>query len=341
MKNRVPWTHAGVGAVLCGAAAAACVYSLVQIRARPKKLVGENGSPQVPVGLLRLGHAVDFLHVLRNDVLLEKTIDRVSSRLYIYVDFEATKAGLSVRLKYLSEVYNMAWDLASYVGKYELDIRVVSSSDRAWEELLVLPELCGVFGYQGMDVTQLNATRHDELPRLVFYPLKLFVERQVNPSLFTYLEDENTIVEKEQVVVVGGTFDHLHNGHKKLLSFAASVTSKLLIVGVTAPHMLEKKKLGYLIQTLDVRKRKTGEYLQCIQPNLPIDVMTIDDPFGPSITSRQITGIVVSSETLAGAIKINDIRAERGLLPLKIYVCRRTECSTLSSSFIREQIAKR
>ncbi|OQR96087.1 hypothetical protein ACHHYP_17007 [Achlya hypogyna] len=341
MKQKVPWVPASLGTVLCGAAAAAAVYSLVQIRSRPKKLLGETGSPQVPVGLLRLEHpGDDFVHVLRNDVLLEKTIDRVSSRLYIYVESPVDMA-TSARLQFLSELYNSVWDLACYVGKFDLDMRLVSSSDRSWDDMVATPELNGVFGYMGMDVSTLNAARHSDLPRVVFYPLKTFVERVVNPAAFTYLEDPSVVVEKEAVVVVGGTFDHLHNGHKKLLSLAATATSKLLVVGVTAPHMLEKKKLGYLIQTLEVRKRKVTEYLASVQPALATDVMTIDDPFGPAISSSQVSGIVVSTETIPGALKINEIRSERGLAPLKIYVCRRTECSTLSSSFIREQIARR
>lgn len=35
------------------------------------------------------------------------------------------------------------------------------------------------------------------------------------------------------VVALGGTFDHLHAGHKILLSMAAWITSHKIIVGVT------------------------------------------------------------------------------------------------------------
>lgn len=35
------------------------------------------------------------------------------------------------------------------------------------------------------------------------------------------------------VVVLGGTFDHLHIGHKILLSMAAWITQEKIIVGVT------------------------------------------------------------------------------------------------------------
>lgn len=35
------------------------------------------------------------------------------------------------------------------------------------------------------------------------------------------------------VTAMGGTFDHLHAGHKILLSMAAWITSEKLIVGMT------------------------------------------------------------------------------------------------------------
>ena len=38
------------------------------------------------------------------------------------------------------------------------------------------------------------------------------------------------------VVAMGGTFDHLHSGHKILLSMAAWIARDTLIVGVTGAH---------------------------------------------------------------------------------------------------------
>ena len=52
---------------------------------------------------------------------------------------------------------------------------------------------------------------------------------------------------------MGGTFDHLHFGHKLFLSFAMLNTQKLLI-GVTKDFMLTKKKYGYALETISKRK---------------------------------------------------------------------------------------
>jgi len=47
------------------------------------------------------------------------------------------------------------------------------------------------------------------------------------------------------------------------------------------------------------------------------EIVKIDDPFTPGIRPG-LTHIIVSSETRANAEKINDIRKDKGLSPLKI-----------------------
>lgn len=44
------------------------------------------------------------------------------------------------------------------------------------------------------------------------------------------------------VSVIGGTFDHLHAGHKILLSMAAYITSEKLIVGITGMFQRKNNK---------------------------------------------------------------------------------------------------
>ena len=54
-------------------------------------------------------------------------------------------------------------------------------------------------------------------------------------------------------VVLGGTFDRLHAGHKILLSAALLRCDTCLTVGVTSPSLLTKKVLTELIQPVDQR----------------------------------------------------------------------------------------
>ena len=54
-------------------------------------------------------------------------------------------------------------------------------------------------------------------------------------------------------VVLGGTFDHFHIGHKLLLSTAAFVCAQSLLVGVTAASMLQRKTLLELVEPPNAR----------------------------------------------------------------------------------------
>jgi hypothetical protein len=47
------------------------------------------------------------------------------------------------------------------------------------------------------------------------------------------------------VTALGGTFDHLHAGHKILLSMAAYITSQKLIVGITGTYQIRHKKFFF------------------------------------------------------------------------------------------------
>lgn len=53
--------------------------------------------------------------------------------------------------------------------------------------------------------------------------------------------ERQELVKFHDYVVLGGTFDRLHNGHKILLSQAALRTKKLLTVGVTDDCMIQCK----------------------------------------------------------------------------------------------------
>ena len=76
-----------------------------------------------------------------------------------------------------------------------------------------------------------------------------------------------------------------------------------------------------------------------MRPSLKTDVIEISDPFGPTITDERIDAIVVSSETISGAYKINEIRKSKGYPELSVGILRRADTATLSSTFIRKQLA--
>lgn len=61
-----------------------------------------------------------------------------------------------------------------------------------------------------------------------------------------------------EVAALGGTFDHLHAGHKILLTMAAFVTSQRLIVGVTGTDQIFVQQFTDSVLTLiDISKMRT------------------------------------------------------------------------------------
>jgi pantetheine-phosphate adenylyltransferase len=93
-----------------------------------------------------------------------------------------------------------------------------------------------------------------------------------------------------------------------------------------------------LIEDSAARVQTVAEFLTAIKPSLQHRVTVINDPFGPPAVEPNYNAIVVSSETIAGAKKINTLRQAAGFEPLTIVVTRRTEASSLCSSALRAYI---
>jgi len=115
-------------------------------------------------------------------------------------------------------------------------------------------------------------------------------------------------------VAVGGTFDPLHDGHKALLKKACELSrGGELLIGITSDKMAKNK----FHEVVDYRSRY-DEVMRFIrgQGITPV-IVKLEDPYGPTI-SEGFDFIVVSPETHPVALKINNIRRERGMEEIKI-----------------------
>jgi len=117
-------------------------------------------------------------------------------------------------------------------------------------------------------------------------------------------------------VCIGGTFDLLHIGHKKLINKAFEIARKngFVFIGLTTNKMTKSKKI---VGTIEERQKKLQEYLfeKCFIDRALIK--PISDKYGPSIEG-DFDAIVVSPETFKTAKDINLKRVENGKKPLKI-----------------------
>ncbi|KAK9475073.1 uncharacterized protein V1510DRAFT_409958 [Dipodascopsis tothii] len=144
-------------------------------------------------------------------------------------------------------------------------------------------------------------------------------------------DDEGTLVDEDEpgydlgedaeydTVVVGGTFDHLHVGHKILLTMSGYLARERLIVGVTGQELLKNKKYAEYMESVAVRKEAVLDFVAYIYPHLPADAVEIHDIYGPTAAEPDLDALVISAETRKGARMVNEERARRGYAPLKVW----------------------
>lgn len=125
---------------------------------------------------------------------------------------------------------------------------------------------------------------------------------------------------KFKVTALGGTFDHIHDGHKILLTIAAFLTSSRLIVGVTDEELLLNKKYKEYLESFEKRSDNVQRFIALLKPDLNTQIVPIKDVCGPTGTVPEIECLVVSRETVAGGELVNKTRLAKNLSKLTIKV---------------------
>jgi pantetheine-phosphate adenylyltransferase len=119
-------------------------------------------------------------------------------------------------------------------------------------------------------------------------------------------------------VMVGGTFDPLHDGHKRLLerSFALAGHDGQVAIGLTTDSFASRKT--HPIRPFDTRKKDLVDYIS--SQHFPANwvVEPLIDRFGSALDA-DFDAIVVSEETLPVAVEINKLRRDRGKRKVDIH----------------------
>jgi cytidyltransferase-like protein len=123
---------------------------------------------------------------------------------------------------------------------------------------------------------------------------------------------------KFKKVVIGGTFDYLHDGHVAILTKAFEIGERV-IIGICSDEMqllLRKDSAG--IQLLDVRIPALERLLRSRGWLDRAEVKMISDAFGPALRDAEAEAIVVSPETKGRAEELNKLRSLMELKPLEM-----------------------
>ncbi|MHA1886119.1 MAG: pantetheine-phosphate adenylyltransferase [Promethearchaeota archaeon] len=122
-------------------------------------------------------------------------------------------------------------------------------------------------------------------------------------------------------VGLGGTFDHLHEGHKFLLRTALSV-SETIEIGLTSRNLLEKKKFLSKLESYKTRESKIKEYISTFADMERVSIVEIknwDDMSGYA-QDPEYDGLILSQETYENALRLNKSRERMGMIPLILIV---------------------
>jgi pantetheine-phosphate adenylyltransferase len=136
-------------------------------------------------------------------------------------------------------------------------------------------------------------------------------------------------------IVIGGTFDLLHAGHKKFIDTAFDL-AEFVSIGLTTDSFNTKRgKETY--QNQDERQKALVQHLERQSVANRSEIILIDDIFGTSLDAK-IDAIIATSDTQINAEIINKRRDELGLEKLEIVHLERvkdTSGKIISSTRIR------
>ncbi|KAK2841568.1 hypothetical protein FQN49_006130 [Arthroderma sp. PD_2] len=239
---------------------------------------------------------------------------------------------------------------ASYTYGPIVDVKSLLASNRSWDTVYVSSD-----GGAGSLAATLSGGRLDGSSTNIRKLPGSGVEEWTSLALD---QDASQLAVPHYSVAVGGTFDHLHAGHKLLLTatvLALDTCSpqptrgrrRILTVGITGDELLVNKKYADFLESWEERWKGVWVFLQSIMdfsasrevdirrefepgpngrrvilslaPDLELRFVQIADPFGPTITDEDITALVVSKETRSGGKAVNDEREKKGWSTLEVF----------------------
>lgn len=122
-----------------------------------------------------------------------------------------------------------------------------------------------------------------------------------------------------RLAVIGGTFDHLHLGHKHFITKSLELAQQL-IIGLTQTNLLGAKRYSQTIENYSKRLANLQAFIAHEHLSGRVRIVPIDDIYGPTLTDKEIGAIFVTKGTEGGAHKINLARQASNLSPLQIVV---------------------
>jgi len=229
----------------------------------------------------------------------------------------------------LSKLYVMTSQKSYQCGKILLDVNIIFDKwcdydifiEDSWD-ILVLTNKNNIEKIENINEQRYNI----ELSELKYiYNSTFDIETEIDMKVedteqqTCFLENNGNDKDCYPTVALGGTFDHLHNGHKILLTISSWIASKKIICGISDDELLKNKKGAELLEPIFQRCYNVQKFLYRIKRNLIYYIVPIHNGYGPTIIEKNIQAIVGSLETLNGCHAVNDKRESFGFPLLDIF----------------------
>lgn len=202
--------------------------------------------------------------------------------------------------KWLKNVKDKAGDFDLVVGNNDWVNRIM---EKGGVEVLRVPYYKRYL-YEGEKIRKLLVKKGNWQVRVPSYLVKFITEN---------------LTENVDEVVLGGTFDHFHKGHRAMLDKAFTIGKKVT-VGIATEELYKDKMLSKEIEPFSIRKKSVRDYLASKSWLYKAKLIAFSDFKGPLDTKKNASAIVVSRQTLPNALRINRLRVENNLPPLKTVV---------------------
>lgn len=230
--------------------------------------------------------------------------------LYIHLNVQkqADNIPTTIWSRMITKIYN-----DSFIVGPEMNVRVLVSPLKCQSISSLLTGKIDFVYSDGKPLPSDLCTELVDKYKLTSQPIYL------NDEAFDALSSEEVADKTYKTVVLGGTFDRIHLGHKILLTEAVLRATDRLVVGVTDESMTVSKKLYELILPVEERIKEVEVFLNEIDPTLKYDIVPISDVYGPTKSDPDMEMIIVSKETEKGGQKVNELRKQNGLSELEIF----------------------
>ncbi len=119
--------------------------------------------------------------------------------------------------------------------------------------------------------------------------------------------------------VVGGTFDHFHEGHKALLK-AALQTAERVIIGVATSKITQQKHFFSSLEPYVIREKAVAEYIRKNKAESRVRIIPINDIYGNTLQEKNIDAIFVTEETKNVVSLLNTQRQRVGMKEMEMVV---------------------